>query len=399
MPTTNAAEPSRKRLLLIGAGHAHAQVLRRFVEAPLAGVDIVIVSPSALAPYSGMVPGWLSGAYAFEEICIDFAALARAAGARLIIGELQSLDPDQRAVRLLSGEELPYDTLSLNVGSTLSPPAPAGTLVLSLRPLGKLRHAWDTLLSQIDHISHAKTPFTVTAVGGGAAGVEALLGCLARLRTLQPERTFHARLLTRGRTILPGFPPRAVKAAQRALRAAGAEVIVDTELDDAAAKSSDLILWATGAEAHAWQRSCGLSLSERGFIRVDANLRSVSHPEVYAVGDCAEWADPLPKAGVYSVRMGPTLTHNLRISVGKQGSLLEYRPQRRILALLATGDYRAIAARGGWSASGRLVGRLLWHWKDHIDRKFLRHFTAERMKHSGGPHHSARAGVRLEHAQ
>ena len=73
MPATNAAGPSPKRLLLIGAGHAHAQVLRRFVEAPLAGVDIVIVSPSALAPYSGMVPGWLSGAYTFEEICIDEA--------------------------------------------------------------------------------------------------------------------------------------------------------------------------------------------------------------------------------------------------------------------------------------------------------------------------------------
>jgi pyridine nucleotide-disulfide oxidoreductase family protein len=398
MPATNAAGPSPKRLLLIGAGHAHAQVLRRFVEAPLAGVDIVIVSPSALAPYSGMVPGWLSGAYAFEEICIDFAALVRAAGARIVIDELQSLDPNRRVARLVSGTELSYDVLSLNAGSTLSPPAPAGTLVLSLRPLGKLRHAWETLLSQIDHVSHATTPFTVTAVGGGAAGVEALLGCLARLRTLQPERTFHARLLTRGRTILPGFPPRAVKAAQRALRAAGAEVVVDTELDGAASRSSDLILWATGAEAHVWQRSSGLSLSERGFIRVDANLRSVSHPEVYAVGDCAEWADPLPKAGVYSVRMGPTLTHNVRVSVGMQGSLLEYRPQRRILALLATGDYRAIAARGQWSASGRLVGRLLWHWKDHIDRKFLSHFVIENANSKDGLGQSAQRRAELKHA-
>ena len=398
MPATNPAGRSPNRLLLIGAGHAHAQVLRCFVEAPLANVEIVIVSPSALAPYSGMVPGWLSGAYAFEEICIDFAALARAAGARLVIDELQSLDPDRRVARLVSGAEVPYDVLSLNVGSTLSPPAPAGTLVLSLRPLGKLRHAWEALLSQIDHIAHATTPFTVTAVGGGAAGVEALLACLARLRALQPGRPFHARLLTRGRAILPGFPPRAIKAAQRALRAAGAKVVVDTELDDAVASSSDLILWATGAEAHVWQRSSGLSLSERGFIRVDANLRSVSHPEVYAVGDCAEWVDPLPKAGVYSVRMGPTLTHNVRVSVGMQGPLLEYRPQRRILALLATADYRAIAARGGWSASGGLVGRLLWHWKDHIDRKFLRHFMIQKTKSGDGLRQSGQRGAQLKHA-
>lgn len=387
-----------KRLLLVGAGHANAQVLRRFVEAPLAGVDIVIVSPSALAPYSGMVPGWLSGAYAFEEICIDFAALARAAGARLVIDELQSLDPDRRVARLTSGAEVSYDVLSLNVGSTLSPPSLAGPLVLSLRPLGKLRHAWETLLAEIEQRSHATAPFTVTAVGGGAAGVEALLGCLAHLRALQPGRTFHARLLTRSRTILPGFPRRAIRAAHRALRSAGAEVLVDTELDDAVARSSDLILWATGAEAHAWQRTSGLSLSERGFIRVDANLRSVSHPDVYAVGDCAEWADPLPKAGVYSVRMGPTLTHNVRVAVGMPGALGEYTPQRRILALLATGDFRAIASRGGWSASGRLFGRLLWRWKDRIDRKFLNHFAIETTQ-SDSELRSVQRHTELEHAR
>lgn len=398
MGTSTQAGQVTKRLLLIGAGHANAQILRRFVEEPLAGVEIVIVSPSALAPYSGMVPGWLAGDYAFAEICIDFAALARAAGARLVIDELQSLDPDRRVARLVSGAELSYDVVSLNVGSTLTPPAPAGVLVLSLRPLGKLRHAWETLLSQIDHSTHATTPFSVTAVGGGAAGIEALLGCLARLRTLQPGRTFHARLLTRSGTILPGFPPRAIRAAQKALRAAGAEIIVDRELDDAVARSSDLILWATGAEAHAWQRASKLSLSARGFIRVDENLRSVSHPEVYAVGDCAEWAVPLPKAGVYSVRMGPTLAHNVRVAVGAPGTLNAYRPQRRFLALLATGDRRAIASRGGWSASGRFIGRLLWLWKDHIDRKFLSHFVVEAGNPSGGQH-SARPGAALEHAR
>lgn len=398
MGASSGTEHAPKRLLLVGAGHANAQVLRRFVEEPLVGVEIVVVSPSALAPYSGMVPGWLAGEYAFEEICIDFAALARAAGARLIIDEVSSLDPDRRIARLVSGAELAYDVVSINVGSTLSPPTPAGVLVLSLRPLGKLRQAWEALLSQIDHSPQTQKPFAVTAVGGGAAGIEALLGCLARLRALQPGRSFHARLLTRSGTILPGFPPRAVRAAQKALRAVGAEVIVDKELDDAVARSSDLILWATGAEAHAWQRASPLSLSERGFICVDANLRSVSHPEVYAVGDCAEWAEPLPKAGVYSVRMGPTLVHNVRVAVGAPGDLKKYRPQRRFLALLATGDRRAIAARGSWSASGHFIGRLLWYWKDHIDRKFLSHFVVENGKpHSGK--RSAQPGSALEPAR
>jgi hypothetical protein len=70
-----------KRLVLAGAGHAHALVLRQLAQQPLAGVEVVVVSPEPLAPYSGMVPGWLAGLYRFDEIVIDLPPLARAAGA------------------------------------------------------------------------------------------------------------------------------------------------------------------------------------------------------------------------------------------------------------------------------------------------------------------------------
>ena len=167
--------------------------------------------------------------------------------------------------------------------------------------------------------------------------------------------------------------PAAVRAAQRALVRAGVTLQLGTAWSEHLAAGSDLVLWATGAEAHAWQRDAarrgGLAVSERGFIRIDPLLRSVSHPQVYAVGDCAEWASPLPKAGVYAVRMGPVLTRNLRAALG-QGSAAAYVPQHRFLALLATGDGRAIASRGGFGTSGRWV----WRWKDHIDRSFVRRF-------------------------
>jgi NADH dehydrogenase FAD-containing subunit len=125
-----------KRLLLIGAGHAHAQVVKDWITSPVPGCELVLVSPSALAPYSGMVPGWLDGTYRFEEICIDFAALLAKAGARLVIDELVSLDLTRRQVKLRSGDAIAYDLLSINVGSTLTPPAATGRMqVLSLRPL------------------------------------------------------------------------------------------------------------------------------------------------------------------------------------------------------------------------------------------------------------------------
>ena len=366
-----------KRLLLIGAGHAHAQVLKDWIAAPLPGTELVLVSPSTRAPYSGMVPGWLAGAYRFDDICIDFEVLAAAAGARLVIDELAALDADRRNVRLASGTQLDYDVLSLNVGSTLSPPTPlGGSRVLPLRPLGRLRQAWESLLDELV-ARPADRALTVTAVGGGAAGVEALLAILARLRSLQPLRPIDAALITRGAALLPGLAPAAARAAQSALADAGVAVQLGSAYDDATWQASDLLLWAAGAEAHAWQRECGLAVSPRGFICIDEQLRSLSHPQVHAVGDCAEWAQPLPKAGVYAVRMGPLLSRNLRAAVGV-GVPLEYLPQRRVLALLATADGRAIASWGRWSARGRWV----WRWKDRIDRAFLQRFAVSHRPHN-----------------
>jgi len=361
-----------KRLLLVGAGHAHAQVLRAWARQPVADTELLLVSPSALAPYSGMVPGWLAGTYRYEEICIDFAALARAAGARFKLGEMVALAPGQRGVTLASGQTLAYDLLSLNVGSTLLPPQQPGTRLLSMRPLGGLHTASEALWPELAALAGTQ-PFVVTAVGGGAAGFESLLAVLQRLRGLMPARPLRGCLVSSGSTLLPGMAPGAVRSAIAALQHAGVELQLDTVWRAPMAEGSDLLLWATGAVAHAWQRDAvrrgELRVSERDFVRIDAQLRSVSHPEIFAVGDCAAWEPPLPKAGVYAVRMGPVLTHNLRAALAGR-ALQSYSPQSKSLALLATGDGRAIASRGRWSAEGRW----LWRWKDRIDRGFLRGF-------------------------
>lgn len=387
-----------KQLLLIGAGHAHAQVLLDWLQAPLPGVALTLVSPTPMAPYSGMVPGWLAGHYAFEDICIRFDRLAAAAGVRWLPGELASLDAQRARVQLASGETLPYDLLSLNNGSTLNPPplAPGdGALatLLPLRPLSQLQRQWDAYLAAMNTqptgAGSTEAPLRVTAVGGGAAGFESLLAVMARLRRERPSRPVQGRLVSRGAQLLPGLPAGAVRAAERALAQAGAELLLNTPWQARFAEDSGLIVWATGAEAHAWQRDParrgGLAVSERGFIRVNAQLQSVSQPGVFAVGDCAEWSPALPKAGVYAVRMGPVLSRNLRAALGHTGPAIAYQPQRQFLALLATADGRAIGTRGRLWAQARW----LWRWKDHIDRGFVQRFSlpaaAAELPHTAPP--------------
>ena len=373
-----------KRLVLVGAGHAHAQVLLEWTRRPWPGVELVVVSPQALAPYSGMVPGWLAGVYRFEDIVINVPALCQRAGARWVQEELQSLDADQQTLHLKGGQQLNYDVLSLNVGSTLRPPDAGAAQVLSLRPLAQLRESYESLLASwardAGHGSNeGLAPYRVTAVGGGAAGFESLLAVLARLRALQPQRQVTGRLLSKGKELLPGLSSNARRAAEQALQRARVKLELQTTWNpDRDANTSDLVLWATGAEAHGWQRNPAqrgsLAVNEQGFIRINAQLQSVSHPNIFAVGDCAHWdtgVKPLPKAGVFAVRMGPVLTGNLQAALAGR-AVATYAPQRQFLVLLATGGQHAIASRGGLGAQGHWA----WRWKDYIDRGFIGRFAA-----------------------
>lgn len=367
-----------KQLVLVGAGHAHAQVLLNWVTSPVPGVAITVVSPERLAPYSGMVPGWLAGDYAFDEIVIDFVTLCEAAGARWVEAELKGLQDAQKTLMLSNGETLAYDVLSLNVGSTLRPPTASlgGATIISMRPLSALRLQYESFLTAWAQDDRTQV-LTVTAVGGGAAGFESLLAVLRRLRTLRPDRVVEGALMSRGLNLLPGFPTATQRAARSALQRAGVVVQLGSSWCETTQRSTDLILWATGAQAHAWQldplRRGNLAVNPEGFVRVDAQLRSISRPQVFAVGDGAHWdSGPhgLPKAGVFAVRMGPVLDRNLRASLSGK-PLQTYTPQRHFLALLTTSDGGAIASRGSFGTSGHWA----WYLKNYIDRRFIGRFA------------------------
>ena len=85
-----------KRVVLIGAGHAHLVVLRSLAEKPLYNARIALVSPHAKQVYSGMLPGILAGHYRRAEAEVDIAALAERGQAEFVPGKVQRLDPDKK---------------------------------------------------------------------------------------------------------------------------------------------------------------------------------------------------------------------------------------------------------------------------------------------------------------
>ena len=131
--------------------------------------------------------------------------------------------------------------------------------------------------------------------------------------------------------------------------------------------AADAVIWATGPAADARWGQSGLTVDDAGFILVDRQLRAVTTPAIFAAGDCASVRDhPHPRSGVYAVRHGAVLAANLQ-AVLRGEPLVRFSPQPYTLALISTGERRAIAAYGGFSLEGAWV----WRWKDWIDRRFV----------------------------
>lgn len=120
---------------------------------------------------------------------------------------------------------------------------------------------------------------------------------------------------------------------------------------------ADEIIWVTRAGGAPWLRETGPALDADGFIQVTDTLQTVTDPKVFAAGDIASMVNHrLEKAGVFAVRQGPPLTENLRRAVVGR-ALKPYRPQRRWLALISTGDRNAVASRGAIGFEGAGVWR------------------------------------------
>src|SRR6266699_2915710 len=110
--------PIAQDLVLVGGGHAHVHVLKRFGMRPVPGVRLTLVTRDVETPYSGMLPGYVAGLYSFAEGHIDLVRLARFAGARLIHDEAVGLDRGRRQILCRAHPPIRYDIISLDIGST-----------------------------------------------------------------------------------------------------------------------------------------------------------------------------------------------------------------------------------------------------------------------------------------
>jgi selenide,water dikinase len=376
--------PVVKDLVLIGGGHAHVSVLKGFGMKPVPGLRITLVTRDIHTPYSGMLPGFVAGHYAYDDCHIDLGPLARFAGARLYHAEVDGIDPGEKRVYAPGRPPIAYDLLSINIGSRPNSIDIPGVdeYTLAAKPIDIFLRKWEELVVRV---RDSEGPFRIVVVGGGAGGVELALSTQLRLQnTLRaagkdPER-LHYTLITASDYILQTHNAGVRKRFERIFaernigikaRARVNEVTANSvSADDGTSIDSDAVIWVTTASSPDWPAKSGLAVDAGGFIQVDDHLQSLSHKDVFAVGDAAALRDSRPKSGVFAVRQGPVVADNLRAAAtGK--ALRPYRAQKNFLGLISTGNKYAVASRGDWSYESAW----LWTMKDWIDRKFMRNFN------------------------
>lgn len=356
--------PALRDVVLVGGGHSHVQVLKSFAMRPQPGVRLTLICRDLQTPYSGMLPGCISGVYSEDDIHIKLPPLCQFAGARLIHDEVSGLDPEQHRVLFDARPAMRYDVLSLNTGAV--PRQPHADAV-TVKPISRFLPKWRDIKHSICDGQ------TLVVVGGGAGGVELALAA----RKVLPDGVV---LKVVSESLLPGHPSGVVRRATSALAAhnidwiqarAESEQTGGVQLSNGQHLSAHHVLWVTDVQAPPWLQQSGLATDARGFVSVDQHLRSVSHSDVFAAGDVAHLlGQERAKSGVYAVRAGPYLAENLR-RVVNDAPLRTFRAQAQHLALIGDGHGSAIASRGKWSAQGPF-----WWWlKDRIDQKFMSKFN------------------------
>jgi len=293
--------PIFKDLILVGGGHSHALVLRKWAMNPLPGVRVTLISPQVMTPYSGMLPGLIAGHYSFAETHIDLVKLSLWANIRFIQDCVTAIDVESNTLSLKNRPDIEFDIVSIDTGSTPSQQIEgAAEFSTPVKPISNFYQHWVSIQEKAKQ-GQVKS---LAVVGGGAGSVEVIMAIAFKLKPVNSAIDYH--LITAANDILPGYnapvirrvkqqfekqqitihsATRVEKLSEGAIYGQNAEVILAEE-----------VIWCTQASGAGWLKQSQLECDDAGFMKVRQTLQSLQYDHVFAAGDIANMvANPRPK--------------------------------------------------------------------------------------------------------
>ncbi len=363
----------KKRILLLGGGHANIQVLHGLASLDASEIQVTLISDSRFSPYSGMIPSFMAGVYKANQLHFDLESICHRYGFQFVEAKVTRIEASQNKVETSNGQIFEYDICSINLG--IQPQEilghPEDMSIVYLKPISKLIEKWEKIKTSEQEIKD------ITVIGGGAGAFEIAVAC----RRFFSRADQKIRMITGSHLLLAEHSKLTRQWARQSLsklridlvEGKRVEKIEDTQLvlNDGTSIKQQICFIGITAKAPSLFRDSNLPRDEQGFVLVDAKLRVQSFENIFAAGDCCHFAPKnLPKAGVYAVRQGPILLQNIQALLNEKLSMVDYKPQKNFLTILVSGENQGIASYANFAVRGRLA----WILKNRIDLKFMTRF-------------------------
>ena len=303
------------RILIIGGGFGGL-----FTALDLAGAgQVTLVSDQDHFLFKPMLYEYLSGEVEAWHIAPDFRELLDDQ-TKLVRGAVTKIDLDKRLVTLAGHTtQLAFDILVFTPGAVTNYAGVEGAEEFSMpfRTIDDANHLRRRMTESLDRIQPDSAPqdtraaLTFAVVGGGASGVELSTKMADLLRDAVKRRALRGepRLLVieMADRLVPGMGEEIRKVVDQALENSRVEAFTETRVVRVTENSITLehnqrftevqtaaVVWVAGVRPNPLVQDLEVEKDRRGLILVEPTLQVRGHPNVFALGDIAFYADVEP---------------------------------------------------------------------------------------------------------
>ena len=390
-----ATTPSSKaptRIVIVGGGAGGLELATRLGDTlgRRGRAEVILIERGRTHFWKPHLHELAAGSVDLDVHELDYLAQSHWHGFKYRFGEMTGLDRaarevlvgpvlDDDGVEIVPARRVGYDLLVLAVGSRVNDFGTPGVMAHAIaldstaqadRFHRRLVNAFLRAHSQAEPLKPGQ--LDVAIVGAGATGVElaAELHNATRelvsfsLDNIDPDKHIRLHLIEASPRILPALPERISAAARRMLDSLNVEVHCDARvaevlpqavrLADGRVIDASMVVWAAGVKAASFLSGMGIATNAMHQVKVDARLRSVDDPDIYALGDCAavEWAGHpgrlVPPRAQAAHQQAMYLVKALRRRLaGKTVSAWRYR------------DFGSLVSLGEYSTVGNLMGNFV----------------------------------------
>jgi NADH dehydrogenase len=385
--------PSVKKVLILGGGFAGVNILREIQDMfqDKVNVDISIVNQNNFFLFTPMLPEVASGMIHPRDISIPIRTFCKRA--KFYQAVVSSIDLEQKLVtisRLFDGKvhALEYDYLVIGLGSitnffgnkniekhSFTIKSIEDAIVLRNHAINMLENAGQTSDPDLQ-----QKLMTFTVVGGGFAGVETIgeinhliRESAARMYPNINSEKINMVLVSSKSGILPEVSESLGKKAMKYLKSQGVQILTNTKaidadedyvmLDNNEKISCTTLIWTGGVTVDPVISDLKCEHDKSGKVQVDNHLRLIGHPNVFALGDCAEIIDaatgkPYPPTAQHAIHQSRTVSHNLKVALTGIGKLDSFSYHSKgMMAII--GKRNAIVSLFGYNLQG-IIPWMIW---------------------------------------